>query len=171
VLGGNPDVESLARQLAHGVRARLAAQRGDAAAALGFLDRARMESRCTLIVMQSPFYMYTAERWLRAELLEQLERYEEAVRWYASIVQSSLYELVYLAPSHLRRGRIQERLGDRQRAAQHYRRVVEVWGECDPELRPAVDEASARLRRLGTGGGTGPRREPPRSGAVADSGG
>jgi tetratricopeptide (TPR) repeat protein len=151
---GDPDVEALARDLALGVRARLAAVRGDRAAALGFLERARMESRCTYIVMQSPFYTYTAERWLRAELLRQLERYEEALRWYDSIVQSSLYELIYLAPSHLERARIRERLGNRLHAASHYRRLIAVWKECDPELRPVVDEAAARLQRMGSGART-----------------
>ena len=110
-----------------------------------------MESPCTYIVMQSPFYTYTAERWLRAELLQQLGRPEEARRWYGSIVQSSVYELIYLAPSHLERARLWERLGNRRRAASHYRRVVAVWKDCDAELRPAVDEAAARLQRIGSG--------------------
>jgi DNA-binding SARP family transcriptional activator/TolB-like protein len=150
--GGTPDLESLAHDLTHGVRARLLAVRGDAAAALGGLERARMESRCPYIVMQSPFYTFTAERWLRAELLGRLERYQEALRWYESIVQASMYDLIYLAPSHLERARIHERLGDRQLAALHYRRVLAVWGGCDPELRPALDEASARLQRsVGSG--------------------
>jgi DNA-binding SARP family transcriptional activator/TolB-like protein len=148
---GDPDVDALARDLALGVRARLAAARGDAQTALGFLERARMESPCTYIVMQSPFYTYIAERWLRAELLRQLERYEEALRWYESIVQASVYELIYLAPSHLERARIYERLGNRLRAASHYRRVVAVWKACDPGLRPMVDEAAARLQRMGSG--------------------
>jgi DNA-binding SARP family transcriptional activator/TolB-like protein len=148
---GDPEVESLASDLALGVRARFAAVQGDRETALGFLERARMESRCMYVVMQSPFYTYTAERWLRAELLQQLERYEEALRWYESIVQSSLFELAYLAPSHLNRARIHDRLGDRLRAASHYRRVLAVWSECDPELRPAVDEAAGRLQRMGSG--------------------
>jgi tetratricopeptide (TPR) repeat protein len=111
-----------------------------------------MESRCTSIVRQSPFYMYTAERWLRAELLQRLGRHDEAVRWYDSLVQSSLYELIYLAPSHLNRARIYERLGQRLRAASHYRRVVALWNGCDPELRPAYDEAAGWLQRMAGGG-------------------
>ncbi|HEX6106822.1 MAG TPA: hypothetical protein VFZ26_14640, partial [Gemmatimonadales bacterium] len=157
---GHPELEFLARDLAHGVRARLAAQRDDPAAALGLLERARMESHCTSVVMQSPFYTYTAERWLRAELLERLGRHQMAVRWYASLVQSSLYELIYLAPSHLHRGRIHERLADPARATSHYRRVVELWEGCEPELRPAVDEAAARLQQLGVRPDTGPATDP-----------
>ena len=147
---GSPDAVGLARDLAYGVRARLAASRGDPAAALALLERMRMEARCTLIVMQSPFYSYTAERWLRAELLERLERDEEALRWYESLVQSSVYDLVYLAPASLHQGRIRERLGDSAGAARHYRRVLEVWGDPDPELRPALEEATTRLLRAGS---------------------
>lgn len=150
---GGPELERLARDLALGVRARLAAARGEPEAALGFLARTRMEARCTCIVMQSPFHMYTAERWLRAELLRQLERFEEALRWYDSLVQSSVYELIYLAPSHLSRARIHERLGNRLSAATHYRQVLSLWSACDAELRPALDEAAARLQRMGSGAG------------------
>jgi tetratricopeptide (TPR) repeat protein len=156
-VGGSPDIESLAHDLAQGVRARLLAVSGDAARALECLERTRMESRCTYIVMQSPFHSYTAERWLRADLLGQLERYEEALRWYESIAQASVYDLIYLAPSHLERGRICERLGDRLRASSHYRRVVALWSGCDPVIRPAVGEAAARLERMGA---VADRRDP-----------
>lgn len=152
-VSGNSDVEPLARDLAHSVRARVAAVQGDAATALGWLDRSRGETRCMLIVLQSPFYTRTAERWLRAELLHRLGRNQEALRWYQSIAQASLFDLIYLAPSHLRRAEIHERLGDRKRAAEHYRRVIELWGGCDPILRPSVEEAAGRLERQGGGGG------------------
>jgi tetratricopeptide (TPR) repeat protein len=146
-----PDVEPLARDLAQSVRARVAAHRGDLAAALAWLERARGEAPCMQVVLQSPFYTQTAERWLRAELLQRLGRHQEALRWYRSIVQSSLYDLVYLAPSHLRRAEIHERLGEQEQAAGHYRRLLELWGGCDPALRPAVDEAAVRLDRLAPG--------------------
>lgn len=151
--GGGADLERLAHDLALGVRARLAAVRGEPEAALAYLERARMESRCSALVMQSPFYMYTAERWLRAELLRQLERDDEALRWYESLAQSALYELIYLAPAHLNRARIYDRQGNRPQAALHYRQVLTLWNECDAELRPALDEAGARLQRMGSGAG------------------
>ncbi len=88
------------------------------------------------------------ERYLRAELLAALGREEEALRWYASFPAPSAYDVYYLAPSHLRRAEIHERRGERQRAAEHYRRFVELWGNADPELQPLVREAR---RRLGEG--------------------
>jgi tetratricopeptide (TPR) repeat protein len=153
-IGGALHVQALARDLALGVRARLAATRGDVEGALGLLERARMESPCMYVVRQSPFYTFVTQRWLRAAMLQRLERWEEALRWYESLVQSSLYDLVYLAPSHLERARIYDRLGNRLRAASHYRRVVALWKECDPELRAAVEEAATRLQRMGSGGRT-----------------
>jgi DNA-binding SARP family transcriptional activator len=145
---GSPDVESLARDLARSVRARLSAGRGDAVAALGQLEQAPMESRCTYIVMQSPFYTYAAERWLRAELLERLERFEAALRWYEAMVQASVYNLPYLAPSHLARARIYHRLGDEHRAASHYHRAAGLWHDCDVELRRMLEETASHLRLI-----------------------
>jgi tetratricopeptide (TPR) repeat protein len=117
--------------------------------ALAALELLRLEPRQILSVLQSPFYTGTAERWLRAELLHELGRDEEALRWYRSLAQSSLYDLIYLAPSHLRRGEICEALGDTDQATQHYRRAVELWSGCDPELRSMLARAITGLERLG----------------------
>ena len=151
-LEGSGDAEALARYLAHSVRAQRAFWQGELLVAFAALELLRLEPRQILAVLQSPFYTETAERWLRAELLRGLGRHEEALRWYGSLAQSSLYDLIYLAPSHLRRGEIYERLGDSDQASQHYRRVVELWRECDSELRPMLAQATAGLERLGGAG-------------------
>jgi tetratricopeptide (TPR) repeat protein len=41
-----------------------------------------------------------------------------------------------------------EKKGDREKAALHYRRFIELWKDADPELQPKVEDARARLRRL-----------------------
>jgi hypothetical protein len=46
------------------------------------------------------------------------------------------------------RGRIDERLGDRARAARSYSWVTGMWRHADPELEPYADEARAALNRL-----------------------
>jgi tetratricopeptide (TPR) repeat protein len=145
---GSPDAEALARDLAHSLRARHAAGRGEYAVALAELERARIEPRQVLAASSPPFYIQTAERWLRAELLQQLGRYGEALRWYRCVCQSSLYDLIYLAPAHLRQAEIHERLGEPDHAAEHYRRFLELWKGCDPELRPMLGQASRRLEQL-----------------------
>jgi serine/threonine-protein kinase len=49
----------------------------------------------------------------------------------------------------LERGRVAERLGDRETALTAYRFVADVWRNADAELRPYVAEAAAALKRLG----------------------
>jgi eukaryotic-like serine/threonine-protein kinase len=49
----------------------------------------------------------------------------------------------------LERGRVYERLGDREEAIAGYSLVVEAWRNADPELQTYVDEARAALARLG----------------------
>ncbi len=61
----------------------------------------------------------------------------------------SRYDLPFAAPGHLERARILERLGRGAEAAAEYRRFVELWQDCDPDLKPAVDSARAALGRLG----------------------
>jgi hypothetical protein len=44
---------------------------------------------------------------------------------------------------------IYERRGDRAKAAEHYGQFIELWKDCDPELRPLVESARQRLARPG----------------------
>ena len=41
-----------------------------------------------------------------------------------------------------------EQLGRQEEAAEHYSRFVELWKDCDEELRPLVIAAEAKLRNL-----------------------
>lgn len=58
----------------------------------------------------------------------------------ASAVPGTLWALV--------RGRVNERLGNREKAIPAYRYVAAVWINADPELQPYVAEATAALVRL-----------------------
>jgi tetratricopeptide (TPR) repeat protein len=86
---------------------------------------------------------------LRGELLARSGREDEALGWFGSIAERAAYELVYLAPSHLRQAEIYDRREDRREAAKHYRRFIELWREADRELQPVVDQARKRLAALG----------------------
>ncbi len=84
-----------------------------------------------------PFYIDTPID-LRAQILEELGRYDEALGWY-----SWKWGLAYL-----RSARIYERLGNTEKAIEKYSRFVADWKDCDPELHHFVEEAEARLAQL-----------------------
>jgi len=48
----------------------------------------------------------------------------------------------------LERARIAEALGERQKAIDSYKFVIDVWRHADPELEPYIREARAGLERL-----------------------
>jgi len=131
------------RTLGQSIRARVAASAGRISEALAALESAGWEAT-------APFVMAEAyDRYLRGELLARSGREDEALGWFGSIAERAAYELVYLAPSHLRQAEIYDRREDRREAAKHYRRFIELWREADRELQPVVDQARKRLAALG----------------------
>ncbi len=65
---------------------------------------------------------------------------------------TSVGDLMYVA-RQLERGRIAEKLGDRERAVDAYAYVVAAWRNAEPEqLRTAVTEARTALGRLDADG-------------------
>ena len=74
----------------------------------------------------------------------------KALGWLRSIAERAAYELVYLAPAHLRQAEIYDRRGDRDTAAEHYRKFIDLWRDADPELQPVVNKARERLAALVT---------------------
>lgn len=140
--GGAGVVRSMVRTL----RAGAAAHTNRTAEALQLLEPVRGEVPASLL--RVPFYAEEPARYLRAELLQQLGRDREALDWLHYGFADTPAEVAYLAPVHLRQGEIYERLGDRANAAEYYERFLHLWQHCDPELRPLVNEARARLSRL-----------------------
>ena len=96
----------------------------------------------------SAFVSQALERYARAELLHQLGRDEEALRWYRTFDQNSPYDLVYLGPAAYRQGQILEALGRPAEAAAQYQRFVSLWRDCDPELKRFTGDAARRLAAL-----------------------
>ncbi|MFB3133929.1 MAG: tol-pal system YbgF family protein, partial [Rhodothermales bacterium] len=145
-----PD-DSLAYSLARTLEGLLAWQRGETDRALDALDAAWL--RFPDWTFSLGFHDEPLVRYLRAEILYEAERYEEALAWYASLDDGGTPEeartgVFYLGPSYLRRAQIYEQLGDEERAVDFYTRFIELWKECDPELQPQVEAAQERLDRL-----------------------
>jgi hypothetical protein len=76
------------------LRAAVARAEGRPGEALALLEAARPELWFQLTVA-SPFFSLASFRFLRAELLADLNRTREAAGWYDSIAQRSPYELIY----------------------------------------------------------------------------
>lgn len=135
-----------ARGLAASVRGHTAAARGDRAAALALFERGRLQVPVGLL--ESAIGAQAYERFHRAELLHAAGRDDDALVWYGSIAETSMDQLVYLGPAHLRQAQIHERQGRPRQASEHYTRFVELWSDSDPTLQPLVEWAQGRLDRL-----------------------
>lgn len=135
-----------AQSLAAAVRAdlALAARRpADAVAAL-----ATVRGAVPLSLSGVRTFSEDYARFLRGEALLALGKDDEARRWLENGFGGTPDVMVLRAPVLLRLGDIYERKGERQKAIDAYARFVRLWSACDPPLRPAVDDARARLARL-----------------------
>jgi DNA-binding SARP family transcriptional activator len=89
------------------LRAVIARAEGRAEEGLRHLERSRPELWFQLTVA-SPFFSLASQRFLRAELLLEVGRTEEAAGWYASIAERSPYELIYAPAARRRLAQISE---------------------------------------------------------------
>jgi tetratricopeptide (TPR) repeat protein len=125
------------------VRAEVSRARGQLHNALAVFDSVgQWTHERSELATNSPFYAHEYRRFARAGVLFQLGRYQEALRAYRSIADELFHSG---APAHNRLAQIYQLLGERQQAARHYARFVELWKNCDPELRPIVDEARRQI--------------------------
>ena len=143
---GSTEDSAFLRVLAGTVRAELARARGNYSEALQLLGSEQPEG--TLAFLGGELGCQVYQRFLRAELLHEVGRDKDALRWYSSLVQSAPHEASFLGPAHLRQAQIYDRLGDKTEAVRHYQEFVTLWRDADPELRPLVSEALKRLARL-----------------------
>ena len=136
----------LCQDLSRGLEAET--RRTDPRAAL-----ARLETMSLRVPYQlagrSVYFARTRERYVRAQLLERVGRDVEAEAWYGAVPHEARMDYVYLAPSHLARGRIHEQRGDFVGAARHYRQAIALWKDADPAVVALRREAEEQLRRVG----------------------
>jgi len=83
------------------LRAAMARAEGRPGEGLTMLERSRPQLWFQLTVA-SPFFSLASQRYLRAELLRETGRQEEAAGWYSAIAQRSPYELIYAEPARRR---------------------------------------------------------------------
>jgi tetratricopeptide (TPR) repeat protein len=141
-VGGGAVVRSMAATL----RAGAAALESRTAEALEGLQSVRGDVPAPLL--RVPFYAEEPARYLRAELLQRMGRDREALDWLHYGFADTPTELAYVGPLHWRQGELYERLGNFEKAREHYQRFLRLWEHCDPSLQPLVAETKSRLARL-----------------------
>jgi tetratricopeptide (TPR) repeat protein len=144
---GSSYVTNLTHDLACGLRAQVTWKEGNPSEALEQFEQARLKSP-DRYSLYSPFYKELLERYLRAELLHELDREDEALRWTDSFGVGWGIDFVFFAPLNRRRAVYYEQKGQLEQAAKHYTKFIEFWKDCDEKLRPLVDEAKAKLSTL-----------------------
>ena len=139
------DGRGLRQMFATAIRADLLLSSGKPSEALRLLEKSDAK---VPIELGSPFGVEAYSGWLRAESLRRLGRDREALGWYASRVDLFMVELPFLGAAELRQGELYDRLGDKPRAIEHYRRFVALWRNADAELQATVQGARTRLAAL-----------------------
>jgi DNA-binding SARP family transcriptional activator/tetratricopeptide (TPR) repeat protein len=138
---------ALSKGFSLSVAAERLRQQGHPAQALADLERSARETPF-VPAWTSGFVSQAYERYVRAELLHDLGRDDEALRWYGVFGDNSPYDLVYLAPSLYRQGQIYDARGQKALAVDRYKRFVELWKEADPQLQSFVTNARVRIAQL-----------------------
>ena len=88
------------------------------------------------------------ERFLKAELMAEVGRSEEALSWYKTIDGVGFGDLLYMAPAHYGRAQVLEELDRTEEAAEAYEQFLELWADADPVFEPKVEQARERLEAL-----------------------
>ncbi|HEX6063484.1 MAG TPA: BTAD domain-containing putative transcriptional regulator, partial [Longimicrobiales bacterium] len=144
---GTPIARELASDLAHAVRAEVLRLRGQPAAALGELERARIQFDANRLNI-APFYAQVRERYVRGELLARLGKTDDALGWFASLDEHGPWGRALLAPAALQQAKIHDGLGHHAEAVRHYSRAINLWQNAEPRFASQVAEAKRRLALL-----------------------
>lgn len=131
---GLANAESLARQLATGLRAFSSLAAGDEAAARAELEALRIEGWYELTFV-SPFFAGALERFTLAELLLRAGRADEALGWYRGLAENTVGELVFLGPCLVRIASIQRAAGRIVEADQAQSAFDALWRNADAQFR------------------------------------
>jgi tetratricopeptide (TPR) repeat protein len=142
----SPESRGVVRSLARTIRADVAAGSGRTNEGLTLLEHVQGEIPFQLLGL--PPFSEEHARYLRGRLLFLAGRDEEALRLVDNGFAGTAAELYYRAPAHLLQAEIQQRLGNKEVAAEQYSRFLALWQSCDEPLRPVVEGARTQLARM-----------------------
>ncbi len=120
--------EAVIEQLSRTLDAEALRLQGRNADALAALERLRTDVWFQLAV-GSPFFAGTYQRVLRAELLADAGRIDEALGWFSTVAERSPYELLFLARAERRQAELLARRGQLDAARRHEARALAIWRE------------------------------------------
>ncbi len=144
---GTAEQTRLARDLARDLEAQMAVQAGNPQKALASYQATHPNTWYGLAVT-SPFYSRAIPRYHQAALLFSQKQYRQALALYRTFGEYSVYDLIYYAPAMFMMGEAYRELNQPDSAAICYRKFLNLWGDCDPELQPRLAETKARLEQL-----------------------
>ena len=125
---------------------------GDEDRALQELESLTFEGVDYQLAYGSAFLCHSPERFLKAELLLEQGRFEEALPILDSFGETSTYDEAFVVPAHFLKARAYEKLGRSEEATRQFQRVVDLWQECQPPVCSWVEEAKASISRLSNAG-------------------
>jgi len=126
-------------------RALVRLQRGEAEGAIRILEEIRISRGCSSCYAERMGWA----QWEAGRLEEAAREWETTLAWkdHTHAIEwqftQNLWTLQRLPVLH-------EERGDTARALLHYRRLVELWSDADPELQPRVRYARERIAALST---------------------
>lgn len=138
------------RLLSSSLEGHLAAAQGRTSQALRLLEQASAGRVASATSLEA------YDRLLRARLLEQSGRYDDALGFYAQLGLRSPFEVVLVWQAELGTARIREKRGNTVMAAHYYNRVAERLKASDPGLHREREAARQKVMDL-LPAGTAPR--------------
>ncbi len=135
---------SVTKDLALGLRAQVLNARGRFDEALAALDRQELRIPLT----QSSQFPRISEARLRAAIYTRKNELDRALPLSEIVLFYNQWEPIYRAPAALDRARLFERSGDRDLAIEEYQRFTSAWSDCEPKLRPTLEDARRHLAAL-----------------------
>ncbi len=140
-------ISDLARDLAVGIRARLAFRAGRSDEANTLLDEALRTKPVHLLTVTE--YAQAHERFLRAEHFRNVGQLGEARAWYRSL--SLPGQIVFQPAARFGLAEIAMRRGKPDEAGEHYAEVLRLWRDAEAGFQSTVRTVDRRLEQLESG--------------------